>query len=245
MALEHQFIYFPSAEMVATPAELGLPYEEVWFGEEPRRYGWFVPGAGPITLLYLHGNAGNISHRLEWLALLRASLGVNVFIFDYQGYGRSGGRPSEEHTYQDARAALTYLRSRPEIDPARIVYFGKSLGGAVGVQLASEEPPYRLIAQSTFTSLLDLARLHYPFLPGGLLRTHYASIDKIGQVRAPVLLVHGERDDLVPLGQAQRLYEAANEPKRLYVVPRASHNDVIPLGGLAYLEVLREWLSAE
>jgi fermentation-respiration switch protein FrsA (DUF1100 family) len=243
---EDRFIYFPSRELLATPRKWQLPFEEVWFGPEAGLHGWFVPGSSPVTFLWLHGNAGNISHRLEWLQRLHSRLGVNVFIFDYQGYGQSRGYPSEENTYRDARAALHYLRMRGDVEVDRIVYFGKSLGGAVAVQLASEEPPYRLVLNAPFASILDMARLHYPFLPlGPILRTRYASINKIGEVRAPVLIVHGEADEIVPLAQARRLYDAASEPKRLLVVEGAGHNDLLPIGGLRYLDVLGEFCLSE
>ncbi len=240
--IEHAFLYFPARELVATPKSVGLAFEEVWFGPDSRLHGWFVPGAGPVTILWLHGNAGNISHRVEWLKLLHAHLGASFFLFDYGGYGSSGGRPSEENLYRDARAALAYLRTRPDVDAARVVYYGKSLGGAVAAQLASEASPHRLVLQSTFTSLLAMGQLHYPFLPvRALVRSRYATIDKIGSVRAPVLIVHGARDEIVPLQHAQLLYEAAAQPKQLAVFDGAGHNDLITLGGARYLRLLREF----
>jgi fermentation-respiration switch protein FrsA (DUF1100 family) len=237
--LERHFIYFPARGLSATPAEWGLPFEEARFGLGGRLHGWFIPGPSDVTLLWFHGNAGTIALRLPWLERLRAHLGVSVFIFDYQGYGLSEGQPSEENTYADARAALAYLRARPDVDPGRVVYFGKSLGGAVAVQLATEEPPHRLVIQSTFTSVPHLARRHYPFVPGALIRTRYASLDKIGRVRAPLLIVHGDGDPIVPPEHARLLYEAAAEPKRLLMVEGAGHNDVLERGGRPYLDALR------
>ena len=245
---EEQFIFFPSREIVATPDRVGLPFEEVRFGPDGRLHGWFVPGSGPsgVTMLWFHGNAGNISHRLEWMRRLREGLGVSIFIFDYQGYGRSGGRPSEAATDADARAALTYLRSRDDVAADRIVYFGKSLGAAVGAGLAIDEPPHRLVVQSGFTSIAAMARHHYGFLPiGGLLRTRYPTAERIGQVAAPVLVVHGDRDEVVPIDQARALYAAAAEPKRLFLVRGARHNDLIDVGGRAYLDVLREFCAID
>lgn len=243
---EERFVYFPSQALVATPADVGLPFEEVRFGEEGRLHGWFIPGSRDVTILWFHGNAGNISHRVELLARLHRALGASIFIFDYQGYGLSGGRPNEGGTYEDARAALAYLRTRPEVQPERIVYFGKSLGGAVAVELATAEPPFRLIVQSSFTRIADLARLHYPLLPvHGLLRTGYPSIDRIGGVRAPILVAHGDADDVVPLDHARRLYEAASEPKRLEVVRGARHPNVLSVGGARYLAVLRDFLEPD
>lgn len=243
---EDHLIFFPSRDMVATPAARGLPYSDVRFGPEEALHGWFIPGSNQATLLWFHGNAGNISYRVELLSRLHRGLGASIFIFDYQGYGLSRGRASEKATYQDAHAALAYLRARADVDPSRIVYFGKSLGAAVAVALAAEEPPYRLIAQSSFTSVLDMAKLHYPFLPiGPLLRTRYASLEAIANVQAPILVVHGDRDDVAPLEHARRLYAAAAEPKRLFMVEGAGHNDVITVGGQRYLDVLREFIEAE
>jgi uncharacterized protein len=243
LTLEHSFIYFPARQLVGQPADLGLPFESVRFGPLGRLHGWFIPGPGPLSLIWLHGNAGNIAHRLPWVKELRNRLGLNVFIFDYRGYGLSDGSPSEENTYQDARDALAYLRSRSDVEPERIVYFGKSLGGAIALQLATEEAPYRLVLQSTFTSLLDLARLHYPFIPIGLLRSRYASIEKIGSLEVPLLIVHGSDDEIVPLEQARRLYAAANEPKRLFVLEGARHNTILDEGGAPYYAALRAFLT--
>ena len=243
---EERFIYFPSRALVARPADVGLPFEEVRFGADGRLHGWFVPGSRDVTVLWFHGNAGNISHRVELLAHLHHGLGVQIFIFDYQGYGLSGGRPTERGTYEDARAALAYLRTRPEVHPERIVYFGKSLGGAVAVELATAETPYRLIIQSSFTRIRDLARLHYPLLPvHGLLRTGYPSIERVGSVRAPILVAHGDADDVVPVDHARRLYEAAAEPKLLEVVPGARHPTVLSAGGERYLTLLRAFLGLD
>jgi uncharacterized protein len=241
---EERFIYFPSRALVATPADLGIPFEEARFGPEGRLHGWFIPGSRDVTVLWFHGNAGNISHRVQLLAQMHRALGVQLFIFDYRGYGLSGGRPSEMATYEDAAAALDYLRARTDVDADRIVYYGKSVGGAIAAELAGRETPFRLIVQSSFTSVRDMARLHYPFLPvGPLLRTRYATIERIGSVRAPTMIVHGDADGIVPLEHAHRLYAAAAEPKRLFIVEGAGHNDVNTVGGQRYLALLREFLG--
>lgn len=242
MPLEDRFIYFPSRQLVGTPADVGLPFEEVRFGEGARLHGWFVPGAGGITLLWFHGNAGNISHRLDWVKTVHSSLGSNIFIFDYQGYGLSAGVPSEKNAYEDARAALQYLHSRPDVDRGRIVYYGKSLGSAVAVQLATEESPHRLALQSPFTSALDMARLHYPFLPvGALVRTRFSILEKLSAIRVPILIIHGDADEVVPIEHARRLYQAAGHPKRLVVIEGAGHNDIFRVGRETYLEALAEF----
>ena len=246
---EEQFIFFPSRQIIATPDRLGMPFEQAHFGPNGRLRGWFVPGPGttPITFLWFQGNGGNMSHRLELIRRLRDELGVNVFIFGYQGYGLSEGRPSEAATQADARAALAYVRGRGDVDAERLVYYGKSLGAAVAVELATEAPPHRLVVQSAFTSIADMAAIHYPFLRPlrGRLRTHYPTIERIGRVAAPVLVVHGERDEVTPVGHGRALYEAAAEPKRLLIIAGARHNDVPDVGGRAYFDALRELCEIE
>ncbi len=177
--IERRFIYFPDRDLMADPADVGLAFEEVLFAARDgvQLHGWFVPGDSEVTWLWFHGNAGNISHRLDNLRRLRDELGVGVFLFDYRGYGRSRGTPSEEGTYLDAEAALAYLRSRDGVDVDRIVYFGRSVGAAVAVELATRHPAYAVILESPFESIQDMARRTYPFLPvGRFLRTRYDSM---------------------------------------------------------------------
>lgn len=246
MRLEDAFIYFPDHETYTTPADFGLDYEEVWFGEEERLHGWFVPGRTDVTILWFHGNASNLSHpgRVEFIKLLHDRLGVSFFIFDYRGYGRSSGRPSEPGLYQDARDALTYLHSRDDVNPERIVYYGRSLGGAVASHLATESAPYRLILESAFISTPDMARVQFPFLPlGPLLYTRYNNREHLAAIHAPVLIIHGDRDRTVPTQHADTLYAIANEPKQLYVVRGADHNDIHYVGGELYLETFAAFLD--
>jgi len=244
--IERSFIYFPDRDLIADPAYMGLPFEEVSFAASDRvqLHGWFVPGEKEVTWLWFHGNAGNISHRLENLKLLHDELGVSVFLFDYRGYGRSEGTPSEEGTYRDGEAALAYLRSREDVDPDRIVYFGRSLGAGIAVELAISHPPFALILESPVPSIPELARRHYPFLPvWPLLRTKYDSLAKIEKVEAPLLVLHGDRDDVVPFGAGRKLFEAANEPKEFYTIRGAGHNDTYLVGGEEYFGVLRRFVE--
>jgi fermentation-respiration switch protein FrsA (DUF1100 family) len=243
--LERRLIYFPTSDVAHPLPAFGPGAEEVWFGEDGRLHGVFVPGASTGTVVFFHGNGGNLSHRAPLVARMRAELGLSLFIFDYQGYGRSRGQPSEAATAADARAALAYLRGRSDVDPTRLIYYGESLGGAVAIDLATEAPPSALIAQSSFTSLAEMTRLHYPGL-GFLLpfaRSRYDALATISSVRAPILIVHGNVDTVVPPEHSRRLLEAANEPKRLLLVPGASHNDVIVQGGATYWQTLRDFLS--
>lgn len=248
LGLEKYVIYVPERTIEMTPRSEGVTYEDIWFpaSDGLKLHGWLIPAPNArVTLVWFHGNAGNISHRLENLKLFHDKLGVTVFIFDYRGYGRSRGKPSEEGTYRDAEAALAYLRSRPDIDPERIVYFGRSLGAGVAVELATRHPPLGLILESPFPSIPEMARHHYPFLPvGPLLRTKYDSLAKIGRVKVPLLVLHGDRDDTVPLEAGRKLFEAANEPKEFYTIRDAGHNDTYIVGGEEYFQVLRRFVES-
>ena len=167
--IERMFIFFPEKAMTGTPGVWSLDFDDVYFNaaDGVELHGWFVPGVNPVTWLWFHGNAGNISHRLDNLSLLREQLGVNVFLFDYRGYGQSQGEVSEEGTYRGAEAALDYVLSRQDVDPDKIVFFGRSLGGAVAVELATKRPPFALIMESPFTSISEMAKR---VIPGAMIR---------------------------------------------------------------------------
>ncbi len=200
-------------------------------------------------MLWFHGNGGNISHRVDELALVHARLGANVFIFDDRGYGKSEGSPSERGLYRDARAALAYLQTRPEPaskpGPGQIVYFGRSLGAAVAIELAAEQPPAGLVLVAPFASLGEMARIAYPFLPlKWLLGNRYNSEARISQLHQPVLIMHGDQDEIVPLSQGEKLLEAANPPKKFQVLPGAGHNDTYSAAGDVYWHAWSEFLSS-
>lgn len=246
-AMEHTFLYFPLSELVATPADLGLPYEEVRFpaADGVRLHGWYVPGEpGKPLILFCHGNAGNISHRVENLYLFRRELGVSVFIFDYRGYGRSEGTASEEGTYADARGALEWLEKRGW-KPERTIYFGRSLGAGVAVQMGLEKAPAALVLETPFPSVAAMGRHHYPFLYlllGWTVRARYDNLEKIARIRAPLLIFQGDRDLIVPEKMARRLFERANGPKTFHVIPGAGHNDTFDVGGSGYWDGWRRFL---
>ena len=233
--------------MAETPAQWGLEYEDLRFAasDGTSLHSWFVPSAADVTWLWFHGNGGNVSHRLEDLTLLTSCLGVNILLFDYRGYGLSDGRPSERGTYRDAEGALDYLVSRRDIDPHKIVYFGRSLGAAVAVWLACRRAPYGLILESPFASVREMARFAYPRLPLHLLIPNkYDSLSRIGRVSCPLLILHGDLDRVVPVAQGRKLYDAAREPKRFYVIERAAHNDTYLAGGEPYLRALGEFIES-
>jgi fermentation-respiration switch protein FrsA (DUF1100 family) len=248
-AMEQHFIYFPGRELVATPAAAGLVYEEVHFraADGLALHGWYLPGEpGRPLILFCHGNAGNISHRIENLRLFRR-LGLAVFIFDYRGYGRSAGRASEAGTYSDARGALAWLRQRgwPR---EQLVYFGRSLGAGVAVQLALEAPPAALVLETPFPSIAAMGWHHNPvlyLLLGWLLDARYDSFNKIGRVQVPLLLFQGDRDSIVPETMARRLFQRANEPKTFHLIRGAGHNDTFEVGGEAYWRQWREFLERQ
>jgi len=245
--LEKRLIYFPFRDLEVTPKELGLRYEEARLVAEDgvTLHGWFLPIEGSrFTVLICHGNAGNISHRLDRAMLMHAKLKTDVFLFDYRGYGLSEGTPDEQGTYRDARAAHRYLSTARGIPPGNLIIFGESLGAAVALQLALEVPARALVLEAPFTSVADMARSVLPFLPiGRLLRTHYDNLAKIGGLRMPLLILHGERDTTVPFAQGRRLFEAAPEPKRFFAIPGAGHNDTYFIGGDAYWEAWGAFLD--
>ncbi len=246
--MERWFIFFPEKPLEATPRNVGLSFEDLYISasDGTRINGWYVPSPGAkMTLLWFHGNAGNMGHRVDQLRDLHRELGVNVLMIDYRGYGRSEGRVTEEGTYQDALAAYDYLVKRAALDPLRIVAYGQSLGSAVAVDLAVNRRLSGLILEAPFTSIRAMAAFHYPWLPfGGLLSTRYDSLGRIGKVGVPLLILHGDKDEIVPYGQGKMLYEAAPSPKRFYTISGAGHNDVYIVGDTGYFRAIRDFIQS-
>jgi hypothetical protein len=241
---QSRMVYFPDAQIVATPAERGLPYEEVEFKTEDGvdLNGWFVAGGSERALLFCHGNAGNISHRLESLEIFH-HLGLNIFIFDYRGYGKSKGRTTEEGTYRDAEAAWNYLTSQKAFSPDKIIIFGRSLGGPIAAHLASTKNPAALILESTFTSLPDLGARLYPFFPVRLLsHFRYSTAAYVRRVKCPLLVAHSPGDDIVPYDLGVEVYRAASGPKEFLEI-RGDHNSGFLLTGQAYVTGLKSFID--
>lgn len=229
-ALQDRLLYYPEAMHDATPALLRLPFRDLRFAASDgvRLHAWFLPAPDARgSVVVAHGNAGNISHRLFLVKPLQ-SLGLNVLLFDYRGYGKSEGTPGEEGLYRDAEAAAEALAREPEAAGKPVVYYGESLGGAVVTELAVRRAPAALVLQSSFTSLPDMAAAAFPWLPARWMVTaRYASIEKVPRLACPVLVVHGERDSLVPFEMGRRLFEAVvHGRKALHRIPGADHNDV-------------------
>jgi uncharacterized protein len=218
-------------------SDLTIPTED---GE--RLHGWWIPARAPSLghVLLCHGNAGNLGDRVAHVELLSAE-GFDVLAFDYRGYGRSTGRPSEPGLRLDARAARAALLARDGVDATRVLYLGESLGGAVALALALELPPAGVILQSAFTSIRDMARLHYPFIPPVLVPDAYPRLRLIGGLRAPLLVLHGARDEIVPLMYGEALLEAAPDRKRMHVFSDAGHNDVVAGAGAEWARAISTW----
>ena len=230
------YLYFPGRQVACTPADAGLAFEDLTLttADGVRLAAWYVPAENArATLLHCHGNAGNIGDRVDIVRLYH-NLGLNVLIFDYRGYGRSSGTPTEPGTYADALAAWTYLTVTRGIPPQAIVVGGQSLGCGVASWLAAQVKPGALILESGFTSVPDMAARIYPFLPARrLARIRYDSLERLPRVTCPVLVAHSPDDEIVPYAFGQRLFEAANQPKE-FLVLQGSHNDGYIDTGPAY-----------
>ena len=248
---ESRLIYFPGAERSLTPppAALQLPIEraEVTTEDSVKLVGWVMPASsrtGGFWLLVCHGNAGNLSQfdRPAHYAALR-QLGLNLFAFDYRGYGESDGTPSEHGLYRDADAAYRYLREELGVPPEQIIVFGHSLGSAVAIDLASRTPVAGLIVEGGLVSVVQRGQELYPFIPvRWIARTRFSSIDKIPQITAPKLFLHAVADEVIPLSHGRRLFQAAAEPKTL-VELRGTHSDAFAVDSERYFGSIQDFLA--
>ncbi len=256
MALfERSLIFFPTRypdglwDTEAAARGSGCAIGDHFFAasDDVRLHGWWcrrldAPPDQPV-LLFFHGNAGNLSHRAELLTELANRTPASVFVVGYRGYGRSEGRPSEDGLYTDARAAWSYLTGDRGVDPGRIVIFGKSLGGAVAVDLAVGVPAAGLIVESSFTSMRDMAKTHYPLVPRFLVATRMDSIKKIPAVACPKLFIHSKTDEVVPFRLGRELFDAAGEPKIFHEVEGTRHNETWLFGGESYFDALSDFVD--
>lgn len=239
--LENSIIFYPDKALDDRPSNWDLCYKDIQFltPDGQKLHGWFFPvsGKSPV-LLFCHGNAGNISHRIENIKFL-VKRDISVFIFDYRGYGQSSGRPSEKGIYIDGIAAYDYLTEIEKISPDRIVIFGRSIGGAVAIEVALQRKVRCLIIESTFTSTKDMAKTIFPFfIFSPFLPHHYNNILKIAGVTIPKLIIHGEDDNIVPFSMGNKLFAQATEPKLFLPIHRAGHNDTYVVGGGDYFEAI-------
>jgi fermentation-respiration switch protein FrsA (DUF1100 family) len=243
---QRSFMYFPD-QVLTTPAGAGLPdAETVRLRTEDGLdlTAWLIRAESrPFMAVVFHGNAGNISNR-TYLADVLWAAGCSVMLVEYRGYGGNPGSPTEEGLYRDARAALAYLESRPDVDKTRLLYFGESIGSGPATQLAVERAPAGLILDCPFTSMPDVAADHYWYLPTRwLVWDKYDNLAKIGRVNCPVLVIHAGEDRIVPTRHGRRLFEAAREPKQLVVVLGADHNDHLDLGRPQVIGALKRFLA--
>jgi len=239
--IEAFFIYYPDTAFESVPQDWHLSYEEIWFDTEDgvRLHGWFFPlkGEAPV-ILFCHGNAGNISHRIDNVRRLLEQQ-LQVFIFDYRGYGKSSGKPSEAGLYLDGQAAYDFLTHNRHIAPGKIIPFGRSLGAAVAVEIALRRQVSALIIESAFTSTKEMAKTMLLFKPFAFfLPPHFNNLEKISRIPVPKLLCHGEKDEIVPFSMGRKLFQTAHEPKIFFPIKGAGHNDTYLVGGNAYFQTL-------
>jgi fermentation-respiration switch protein FrsA (DUF1100 family) len=234
----------PGRSLERTPADIGVEYQDVSIetADRVRLHGWYIPGESDRVLLFFHGNAGNISHRLESIRQF-LQLGLSVLIIDYRGYGQSEGRTTEQGIYRDAEAAWHYLTKIQKIPEKCIVVFGRSMGASAAAYLAAQHRPLALIVESSFTSVPDIAGEYYPWLPvRWLSRLRHSAKDFVQQARSPVLVIHSRDDEIVPLHHGEAIFAAAREP-RAFLAIRGTHNDAFLRDEHNYITGLRSFLD--
>lgn len=246
--IQSSMIFYPNMpgrDLVATPENIALNYQNVEFvtADNIRLHGWFIPAENAKgTVLFFHGNAGNISHRLESIEIFHR-LELNVFIIDYRGYGKSEGNITEKGTYRDAEAAWNYLINTQGISEKQIIIFGRSLGASIASWLASKHTPAALIIESGFTSVASMGQRFYPFLPiRWLLHFKYDTIEYIKNISCPMLVAHSRNDEIIPFDEGREIFDAAPEPKQ-FLEMRGGHNDGFIVSGSSYVESLRSFIS--
>lgn len=244
--LENKFVFFPLRYPDGVWEEAGAMRQDQYFRTEDdiTLHGWYFAHPEPMaTVLLLHGNAGNLSHRLDLITAFQKAVPAEVFIFDYRGYGRSEGKPSEEGIYRDARAAYSHLVRSLQKEPRRIVIWGRSLGGAVAIDLAQKVPAAGLILESTFTSGRAMAKRMFGAIPvWWFMSIRFDSMQKIAQVAIPKLFLHGTADEVIPFSMGRKLFERAPEPKTFIALEGASHNDTYIAGGAEYFAAIKSFL---
>ena len=245
--MQGRMLYLPNVPgrtLTMTPIDVGMDYQDVSIdtADGVTLHGWFIVGRSSQVLLFFHGNAGNISHRLDSIRQFR-NLGLSVLIIDYRGYGQSSGRTTEKGIYRDADAAWRYLTEGRGISAGDIVIFGRSLGASVASRLAAQQQPLALIVESSFTSIPDIAQELYPWLPARWLsRLSHATRDYVGDVRCPVLVAHSRDDEIIPFHHGEAIFASANEPRTLLAL-RGTHNDGYLQDERAYVEGVRTFLT--
>ena len=243
--LQSKFLYCPLRKVSYTPEDLSLDYEDLTLttSDEVKINAWYIPADNAqYTVLFCHGNGGNMMHRLDSIELFN-KLGLNCLIFDYRGYGKSHGNPTEQGTYNDALTCYKWLTDEKQIDSSNIIIFGRSLGGSIAAQLASQVDCGSLVLESTFTSYLAMAQNYYWYMPVKFfVRYAYKTIDCIQKVNCPVLVIHSPDDEVVPYKFGRQLYEVAGEPKE-FVEISGGHNDGFLTSGQTYKNAWTNWIN--
>lgn len=239
-------IYYPSKTVEATPKDIGLAYHDLMLTTSDRVAinAWYVPAPNArATILFNHGNAGNIGNRLETVRILHG-LGANVLIYDYRGFGKSEGSPGEEGTYRDAEAAWEYLVGKEAMAPDRIILWGRSLGSAVAVELAMRKKAGALVVESGFTSVATVAKKVIPYLPVDLLVRHrYASIEKVSSITAPALFIHSPYDEVIPFAQGRELFERSASVPKTFLAIKGNHNAGFLVSGRIYTDAIDSFIT--
>jgi hypothetical protein len=253
-------MFFPNSLIRSTPKDYNLAYQDIWLNiEQEKIHGWWIPASKPSapTILYFHGNGSN-NGDLTDIAAIFHQLGLSVLLIDYRGYGRSSPTfPNETRVYEDAEAAWNYLTNQRQIKPQNIFVFGHSIGGAItlvayayaiAIELATKHPEMAgLITEGTFTSAKDVAKQTplFRFLPlNWILTQHFDSISKIKLLQTPILILHGDRDEVIPCSMSEQLYAVAPEPKQLVIIPQAGHSNIVEVGGQQYFWHLLQFIQS-
>lgn len=243
--LESAGVFFPSRKMDVNPSDINLPWEDIYFKTRDHLTlnGWlFKNPHAQSTIIFAHGNAGNMSDRIFKIKFFYG-LGLNVFIFDYRGYGKSEGRPSEAGIYLDAQAAYDYIQSQGHVNMERIILYGASIGGTVVIDLATHRNVALLVVESSITNARDMARIFYPFVPTFFLSLKFDSINKVRTLKVPKLFIHSPDDEVVPFWVGQKLFEAACSPKEFLKI-HGGHNDgsitVDPMAAQEFIRLLKD-----
>lgn len=244
--MQPRLLYRPVKNIAYTPAQLDIEFEDVFIKtlDGVKLHGWYVPAEDSrFVILFCHGNGGNISHRLDTVDFF-CKIGLSCLVFDYRGYGRSEGRPSEKGTYMDAQAAYEWLRETRNFPPDCIIVFGRSLGGSVAAYLAGHAACGALVVESAFTSYVDMGRRFYPYMPVRLFaRFRYKTADYIRDVACPVMVMHSKSDELVPFDFGTAVFNVAGEPKR-FVEISGGHNDGFLVSGETYRTAWNEFVES-
>jgi hypothetical protein len=242
--LEARSLFYPSKKIEYTPREIGLGFTDTYFKTEDGKTinAWFIPAKeAKYTILFFHGNGGNISHRLDKIKILN-NLGLNIFIIDYRGYGKSEGKPSEKGVYLDAGAAYDYLVKIKGINPDSIIIYGESLGGAVAIELCTKVRAKALITEEAFSNISDMGKIMYPYIPSFFVSDKFNSLARIEKINLPKLFIHSRNDNLVPFELGEKLYKKAKEPKQLAAIT-GDHNHAFLESEKDYTGYIREFVK--